>query len=335
MDSLVEIDKTRIGDNEPTYFIAEAGLNHNGDMNTAKQLIETAKDCGANAIKFQTFKTEEFLSKSSQYFDLFKDVELTYEEFGELFDYAKNIDISFFSSPFDITSADALNNLNVPCFKIASSDLTNFPLLEHISKFNTPMIISTGLATMNEIIETIEICKQNNNQLIILHCIANYPTQPDETNLDAILTMKQKFPFPIGYSDNGDSTLVDLVAVSLGATVIEKHFTLDKNSKGPDHSFSIEPNELKKLISQIRQIKQIKGNGIKSPQESEVPNINAIRKSITAKSDLQENQILTMNDLSIKRPASGIEPKFFNQVLGKKLKKFIKQDTPISWNDLL
>ena len=335
MDSLVEIDKTRIGDNEPTYFIAEAGLNHNGDMNTAKQLIETAKDCGANAIKFQTFKTEEFLSKSSQYFDLFKDVELTYEEFGELFDYAKNIDISFFSSPFDITSADALNDLNVPCFKIASSDLTNFPLLEHISKFNTPMIISTGLATMNEIIETIEICKQNNNQLIILHCIANYPTQPDETNLDAILTMKQKFPFPIGYSDNGDSTLVDLVAVSLGATVIEKHFTLDKNSKGPDHSFSIEPNELKKLISQIRQIKQIKGNGIKSPQESEVPNINAIRKSITAKSDLQENQILTMNDLSIKRPASGIEPKFFNQVLGKKLKKFIKQDTPISWNDLL
>lgn len=335
MDSLVEIDKTRIGDNEPTYFIAEAGLNHNGDMNTAKQLIETAKDCGANAIKFQTFKTEEFLSKSSQYFDLFKDVELTYEEFGELFDYAKNIDISFFSSPFDITSADALNDLNVPCFKIASSDLTNFPLLEHISKFNTPMIISTGLATMNEIIETIEICKQNNNQLIILHCIANYPTQPDETNLDAILTMKQKFPFPIGYSDNGDSTLVDLVAVSLGATIIEKHFTLDKNSKGPDHSFSIEPNELKKLISQIRQIKQIKGNGIKSPQESEVPNINAIRKSITTKSDLQENQILTMNDLSIKRPASGIEPKFFNQVLGKKLKKFIKQDTPISWNDLL
>ncbi len=332
----VEINETRIGNNEPTYFIAEAGLNHNGDLNIAKQLIKTAKDCGANAVKFQTFKTEEFLAKSSQYFDVFKNVELTYEDFGELSDYAKKVGITFFSTPFDVTSADALYDLNIPCFKIASSDLTNIPLLDHISKFNIPMIISTGLATMNDVIDAIDVCKKNdNNQLIILHCIANYPTQPEETNLDAITTLKQKFPFPIGYSDNGDSTLVDLVAVSLGASVIEKHFTLDRNSNGPDHFFSIEPVELKKLISQIRLIEQIKGTGIKSPQKSELANISAIRKSITAKLDLQQNQVLILNDLSVKRPATGIEPKHLHQIIGKKLNKSIKKDTPLTWGDLI
>lgn len=332
----ISIDGIDIGSGEKTFFIAEAGLNHNGDLKLAKKLIQSAKDCGANAIKFQTFKTEEFLAESSPYFDIFKNVELTPEEFGELFDHAKNIGITFFSAPFDISSASSLRELKIPCFKIASSDLTNIPLLDHISKFHTPMILSTGLATMNEVKDAIDICeKNNNNQLIILHCVANYPTKPEEANLLAVQTLQRTFPYPVGYSDNGEDTLVDLVAVSLGCSVIEKHFTLDKKLDGPDHFFSINPPELKKLISQIRLIEQIKGTGIKSPQKSELSNISTMRKSITAKSDFQPNQVLTLNDLSIKRPALGIEPKHINQIIGKKVKKHIKKDTPLTWDDLI
>lgn len=332
----IKIDEKEIGENFSTYFIAEGGLNHNGDIKIAKKLIQSAKDCGANAIKFQTFKTEEFLAESSEYFDLFKNVELTPKEFGELYEYAKSVGITFFSAPFDISSASALKELKIPCFKIASSDLTNIPLLDHISKFNTPMILSTGLATMNEVKDAIDICEKNNNkQLIILHCVANYPTQPEEANLLAIQTLQRTFPYPIGYSDNGENTLVDLVAVSLGSSVIEKHFTLDKKLDGPDHFFSINPSELKKLISQIRLIERIKGTGIKSPQKSELSNISAIRKSITAKSDFQPNQVLTLNDLSLKRPALGIEPKHINEIIGKKVKKYIKKDTSLTWDDLI
>jgi N,N'-diacetyllegionaminate synthase len=331
----VKIDDDVIGDGK-TYFIAEAGLNHNGDIKIAKQLIDSAFDCGADAVKFQTFKTEEFLAKSSQYFDLFKNVELTYEEFGELYDHAKSVGITFFSAPFDITSADALKELNVSCFKIASSDLTNIPLLDHISKFNTPMIISTGLANITEVEEAIRTCQKNgNDKLIILHCVANYPTQPEETNLNAMTTLREKFSLPTGYSDNGDSDLVDLVAVSLGASVIEKHFTLDRELSGPDHPFSIDPDRLKQLISQIRLIEKIKGTGIKSPQKSELENISAIRKSITTKSDLQQNHVLTLKDLSIKRPALGIEPKYLQKVIGKKINKSISKDTPLVWDDLI
>ena len=331
----VKINDNIIG-NGKTYFIAEAGLNHNGDIKIAKQLIDSAFDCGADAVKFQTFKTEEFLAKSSQYFDLFKNVELTYEEFGELYDHAKSVGITFFSAPFDITSADALKELNVPCFKIASSDLTNTPLLNHISKFNTPMIISTGLANINEVEEAIQICQKNgNDKLIILHCVANYPTQPEETNLNVMTTLRKEFSLPIGYSDNGDSALVDLVAVSLGASVIEKHFTLDRKLSGPDHSFSIDPDRLKQLISQIRLIEKIKGTGIKSPQKSELKNISAIRKSITVKFNFEQNHVLTLKDLSIKRPALGIEPKYLQQVIGKKINKSISKDVPLVWDDLI
>lgn len=329
------INNKKIGQNYNTYFIAEAGLNHNGDIKIAKKMIESAYNCGADAIKFQTYITENFLTTNSEYFKFFKNVELSPEDFGELKDYSQSTGITFFSAPFDIVSADNLMKIGVPCFKIASSDLTNFPLIRHIAKFHIPMMISTGLATLDEVRDAIELCQKNgNNSLMILHCIANYPTLPQEANLNAIITLREKFSFPIGYSDNGDSTLVDLVAVSLGACLIEKHFTLDRKFPGPDHFFSIDPNQLKQLISEIRLIEQIKGNGIKSPQKSEVSNISTIRKSITARFDLHPNQILTENDLSIKRPALGIEPKYFSRIIGKKINKLIKKDTPITWEDL-
>jgi len=332
----IVIQGKEIGSSNETYFVAEAGLNHNGDIKLAKKLIDEAHDCRANAIKFQTYKSENFLTMSSPYYDFFKNVELGIEEFGELKDYSKSVGITFFSSPFDIESADNLKKIGVPCFKIASSDLTNFPLVKHVAKMNIPMIISTGLANLNEVKETMEICESvGNNNIILVHSVANYPTLPEEANLLAIKTLKKHFAVPVGYSDNGESELVDLVAVSMGADLIEKHFTLDKKLPGPDHNFSIDPKGLKKLISEIRLIEKIRGKEEKTPQPSEIKNIQAIRKSITASVDIHKGDELNSENLAIKRPALGIEPKHYEKILGKKVKNDILKDSTVKWDDLI
>lgn len=331
---MLKIDSKVIGEKE-TFVIAEGGLNHNGDVKIAKQMIEAANECGADAIKFQTYKTENFVRNTNQYFDVFKKAELSFEQFEELKDHSKNIGITFFSTPFDIESSEFLNKLNVPCFKIASSDLTNLPLIRTVAKMNKPMIISSGLATMNEIKDAVDCCLfEGNNKIAILHCVANYPTLPNEVNLNVIHNLKKIFDFPVGYSDNGESSLVDIVAVSMGASIIEKHFTLDKKMSGPDHTFSIEPNGLKLLISQIHEIDQMKGDGIKIPQPSEIKNRFAIRKSITAKYDLEKGRKIQNDDILIKRPADGIEPKYTTMILGKTLNTNIKKDTAINWSDI-
>lgn len=331
---MFKIDSTTLTEKN-TYVIAEGGLNHNGDINIAKKLIDSAKECGANAIKFQTYKTENFVRKTNQYFDVFKNAELNFEQFEELKNYSKNIGLTFFSTPFDIESAEFLNQLEIPCFKIASSDLTNLPLITKIAKMQKPMIISSGLSTMSEINDAVNCCLfEGNNQIALLHCVANYPAQPNEVNMNVINTLKKTFGFPIGYSDNGESSLVDIVAVSMGANIIEKHFTLDKKMSGPDHSFSIDPNGLKSLISQIHEIDQMKGDGIKIPQFSEIKNRLTIRKSITAKRDLQQGEKIQENDIAIKRPADGIEPKYLTMILGKTINTNIKKDSPIFWSSI-
>ena len=330
------INNQKIGPKHNPFFIAEAGLNHNGDINIAKQMIDKAIESGADAIKFQTYKSEEFLTESSEYFNFFKNVELSFDEFKELNDYAKNKNFTFFSAPFDIPSADFLNDIDVPCFKIASSDLTNMPLIRHIAKMKKPMIISTGIATLKEVEEAINWCiLEDNNQIALLHCVANYPTLPEETNLNAIKSMMERFSFPVGYSDNGESTLVDLAAVSIGACIIEKHFTLDKKSNGPDHSFSIEPTNLKQLTSQLSLITKMRGTGLKVPTNSEISNKPVIRKSITAKMDIQEGDKLSKDNISVKRPEGGIEPKFWDSTINKIANKLIKKDSVIKWDDLI
>ncbi len=332
----ISIEEKQIGDFHPTYFVAEAGLNHNGNLKIAKQLIDEAFNCGADAIKFQTYKTTEFLTKNSEYLDFFKNVELSYEEFKELNDYSKNVGITFFSSPFDIKSAEFLVKLGIPCFKIASSDLTNYPLIQTVAKAKTPLIISTGLSTMEEVENAVNTClHEGNNKIILLHCVANYPALPNEVNLSSIETMKKKFNFPVGFSDNGDSSLVDIVAVSMGANIIEKHFTLDKHFDGPDHSFSIEPKSLKILINQIRQIELMKGDGIKVPQKSEKQNRDIIRKSIYINKEISKGESLKEENISIKRPAISIQPEFFNEIIGRKVNKDFKIDEPINWQDLV
>ena len=331
---MFKIDSTTLTEKN-TYVIAEGGLNHNGDINIAKKLIDSAKECGVNAIKFQTYKTENFVRETNQYFDVFKNAELNFEQFEELKNYSKSIGLTFFSTPFDIESAEFLNQLEIPCFKIASSDLTNLPLITKIAKMQKPMIISSGLSTMNEINDAVNCCLfEGNNQIALLHCVANYPAQPNEVNMNVINTLKKTFDFPVGYSDNGESSLVDIVAVSMGANIIEKHFTLDKKMSGPDHGFSIDPNGLKSLISQIHEIDQMKGDGIKIPQFSEIKNRLTIRKSITAKRDLQQGEKIQEGDISIKRPADGIEPKYLTMILGKTINTNIKKDSPIFWSSI-
>jgi len=332
----VSIENKKIGNSYPTYFVAEAGLNHNGNLKIAKQLIDEAFNCGADAIKFQTYKTSEFLTRDSEYFDFFKNVELSYEEFKELNDYSKNVGITFFSSPFDIKSAEFLIQLGIPCFKIASSDLTNHPLIQKVAKTETPLIISTGLSTLREGEDAVNTClHEGNNKIILLHCVANYPTLPNEVNLSSMETIRKKFNVPVGFSDNGDASLVDIVAVSMGANIIEKHFTLDKNLEGPDHSFSIEPKSLKVLIEQIRQIELMKGDGIKVPQKSEKENRDAIRKSIYANKDICKGESLEGVSISVKRPVKSIQPKFLNDLIGRKVNRNIKKDKPINWQDLV
>jgi N,N'-diacetyllegionaminate synthase len=330
----IKISNKYIGKLFPTYFIAEAGLNHNGDINLAKKMIDEAKNANSDAIKFQTYKSENFLTKNSKYFDFFKNVELSFEEFKEIKEYADNVGITFLSTPFDFESADYLQKINVSGFKIASSDITNLPLITHVAKMKLPIILSTGLSTLDEIDEAIKSCTSlQNDQISILHCVADYPAIPEETNLSAMDTIREKFNFPVGYSDNGESSLVDEVAVSMGANIIEKHFTLDKKLEGPDHSFSIQPNDLKLLISRIRLIEKIRGNGIKIPTNSEIKNKIAIRKSIFASQHITKGDIFSSKNLAIKRPGDGIEPKYWNDIIDKKSTKDINKDELITWGD--
>ena len=329
----IKISNKNIGNSFPTFFIAEAGLNHNGDIDLAKKMIDKSKYVGADAIKFQTYKSENFLSTSSEYFSFFKNVELSFDDFETLKNYADDCGITFLSTPFDFQSADFLEKIGISAFKVASSDLTNIPLITHIAKMNLPMIISTGLGTLEEIDESVEICNSiGNEKIAILHCVADYPANPENVNLDALITMKNKYQVPIGYSDNGESTIVDEVAVSLGADIIEKHFTLDKKMEGPDHSFSILPSDMKQLIAKFRLIKKMKGHGGKIPNDSEKNNKIAIRKSITCSKFIKNGENFSLENIAIKRPGNGIEPKFWKEVIGKKANQDINKDELISWD---
>jgi sialic acid synthase SpsE len=331
----IKIGSKKIGANHPTYVIAEAGLNHNGDVKVAKKLVQAASDANTDAIKFQTYKTEEFIVKTNPYFKFFKNAELSLDEFGEIHDFSKSCGLTFFSTPYDNESVDYLFKLGVPCYKIASSDIINMPLIQFIAKKQLPIILSTGASTINEIQEAINwIEREENNKLALLHSVVEYPTEPINVNLLAMDSLKKKFGRIVGYSDNGESTFVDLIAVSVGANILEKHFTLDKKLEGPDHGFSIEPENLKKLIKQIREIEAFKGDGIKIPKSSEIEIRNVVRRYLTAKVSMKKDEIIKRNKISIKRSNSGIEPKYIDLVIGKKIISDIKEDTPFTWENI-
>lgn len=331
----IKIANVSIGEKFPSYVIAEAGINHNGSLKVAKQLIRKAKLSGANAVKFQTFKATDIASKSSPFYKILHKLELSEESFGELSDYAKNKNITFLSTPFSFDAVDILEKIKVPAYKIASGDLTHIPLIEYVAKKNKPIIISSGMSTMDEIRFAVKKIKSlKNNKILIMHSVSGYPTPENEVNLNVIPNLKKIFDYPIGFSDNGSDKTVPLIAVALGGKIIEKHFTINKKMKGPDHKISADPHELKNMIHQIRKIESMMGNGEKICQPSELKNRIEARRSIMTKVPIKKNYKITKEVITIKRPGIGLEPKYYSNVIGKKIKKNFLAEEPINWTDI-
>lgn len=335
------------------FIIAEAGVNHNGDLEKAKKMIKVAAEAGADVVKFQTFKAEKLVSssaKKAQYqqnnigetdesqFNMLKKLELPYYWHQELIDYAKTHNIQFASTGFDEESVDFLANLGQLFFKIPSGEITNLPYLQHIASKNKPTILSTGMANLEEITEAVEVLLNEGltkENITVLHCNTEYPTPMEDVNLKAMLHIEQVLQVKIGYSDHTLGIEVPIAATALGATVIEKHFTLDRTLPGPDHLASLEPTELKAMIQGIRNIeKALSGNGIKSPSKSESKNKIIARKSILLNKDLVAGTIIKKEDLEIKRPGNGISPMKINEVIGKELKTDKPNETILQWGDL-
>ena len=294
---MFKIGNKVIGDGNPTFIIAEAGVNHNGDINIAKQLVDKAVFAGVDAIKFQTFKTEKLVTgyadmaeyqkdnigKVDSQFNMLKKLELSYENFIEIQEYCVHKEIMFLSTPFDFESADFLASIGMEAFKISSGDLTNIPFLEHIARFNKPIILSSGMATLSEIEDAINaIYSLGNKEVAVLHCTSNYPAKLQNVNLNAMNTIKNAFKIVSGYSDHTQGITVPIAAAAMGANIIEKHFTLDKNMEGPDHKASLNPLELKEMVAAIRDVEMALGSGIKRYNPSEVDTMKAARKSIVA-----------------------------------------------------
>jgi N,N'-diacetyllegionaminate synthase len=344
----IKIDCKLVGDGEPVFVVAEAGVNHNGSIVLAKRLVDAAKNAGADAVKFQTFKTEKVVteyakkadyqksagSNESQY-EMLRKLELKNERFTELFDYAKKKGIIFLSSAFDKESVDLLNNLGVSAFKVASGEITNFPLLRYIAGKKKPIILSTGMSTIHEISEALKIIRKEGVQdIILLHCVTSYPARKEDINLRVIETLRRKFKLPIGFSDHTLGPVVSIAAVALGAVLIEKHFTLDRNLSGPDHSMSMQPNELKEMIAAIHEAKKALGTGVKRLTEDEKKTKKIARRSVVAKVSIRKGTIITESMLDTKRPGTGIDPRRMNLIVGKRTRQDIARDELITFKKL-
>lgn len=335
-----------------TFIIAEAGVNHNGKKELAYKLIDSAKEAGVDAVKFQTFKTEKIVSKytdmaeyqkknigekNETQFEMIKKLELSYSDFKDLKKYCDDIGIMFLSTPDDEDSLNFLSDeVGVEYLKIGSGEITNFLFLEKIAKKNKKIILSTGMSTLGEVEKAINIIKNyNNEKLYILHCTTNYPCPYDEVNLKAMKTIKKAFKVNVGYSDHTLGIEVPVAAVAMGAEIIEKHFTIDNNLEGPDHKASLNPKELKDMVYLIRNIEQALGNGIKKPNKSEEKVKNVVRRKIVAKENLKKNTIIKEENIILKRANYGIESEYLDLILGKKIKEEVKEDCPICWECII
>jgi len=344
----IKIGKRLIGEGQTCFIIAEAGVNHNGSLELAKKLINMAKNAGADAVKFQTFKAENIVTgktemanywkkstgKKETQLKMLKKYELSFDDFKILKRYCDRKKIIFLSTPHSEDAIDFLKPL-VPAYKIASGDLTNLPFLEKVAKKKKPIILSTGMGNLKEVKEAVEtIKKSGNNKIILLHCTTSYPCPLEDVNLRVMLTLKKEFNLPVGYSDHTLGILVPIMAVAMGAKVIEKHFTLNKNLPGPDHKASLEPKEFKEMVKVIRDVEKALGSEIKKPTKSEEKIKKIVRKSIVAKTDIPKGEKIRKEMLITKRPGTGIEPKYINKVIGRITKREIKKDSLIKFQDL-
>lgn len=348
MNTNIRIEDKLIGQNYPCFIIAEAGVNHDGDINLAKKLIDEAKKAGVDAIKFQTFKTEDLVTRKARMatyqkknleaddsqFNMLKCLELSHEDFTDLKKYCGKKGIIFLSTAHTESEIDFLDPL-VSAHKIASGDLTNIPFLKKIAETKKPIILSTGMGAMKEIKEAVNVVRnQGNNKIVVLHCTTNYPCLPEEVNLKAMLAIQDEIGLPVGYSDHTEGIDVSVLAVAMGARVIEKHFTLDKTLPGPDHRVSLEPKELVQMVKTIRGTEKILGSGVKIPTKSEKTISTVVRKSIIAKVDIPTGARIKAEMLIIKRPGNGIMPKEVYKVIGKIAKADITADSLIRWNQI-
>jgi N,N'-diacetyllegionaminate synthase len=323
------------------FIIAEAGVNHNGKLSLAKEMVDKAKESGADCIKFQTFISKNIVSKNASkasyqikqtdadesQLEMLRALELPFEDFFELRDYCNVKEIQFLSTPFDLESIDFLASLNMQIWKIPSGEITNLPYLIKIAKTNKPIILSTGMSTISEIDSALDILRMyGSGDITLLHCTTEYPTPYAEVNLKALVTMKEKFNIPIGYSDHTKGIEISVAAVAMGATVIEKHFTLDNNLKGPDHKASLDPLELSAMVRAIRNVELALGTGEKKPTDSEKKNLNIARKSIIASRKIKKGEFFSEENITTKRPGNGISPMRWFEILGQKAVKDFEED---------
>lgn len=340
------IGNKKIGENYPTFIIAEVGSNHNRDLNQAKKLIEIAAEVEADAVKFQTYSAETMYSKKTftpdylegkmeqrSVWQLIKDIELPREWQGELADYTRSHDLIFLSTPFDYQAIKELEELNVLAYKIASFEIVDLPFLKEIAKNKKPIILSTGMASLGEIEEAINAIRDiGDNEIALLHCAINYPPPIEDLNLRAIKTLSKAFRVPVGFSDHTMSTYLPSVCVALGARIIEKHYTVSRSLKGPDHKFALEPDELKLMIKNIRETEIALGSPEKKLAESEKNLYKLARRSIIAAKKIPKGKVIEKSDLIIKRPGYGIPPKFIDIIIGREARKDIDEDDIITWD---
>ncbi|MCJ7700002.1 MAG: N-acetylneuraminate synthase [Anaerolineales bacterium] len=334
----IRINDRLIGPGPPCFIIAEAGVNHNGDLNKAKQLVDVAVDAGADAVKFQTFKAENIVSASApkaayqrqttdvaeSQLEMLRRLELSFQAHQKLVSYCQKKGILFLSTPFDRDSVDLLDTLGVPLFKVGSGEITNLPLLAYIAQKGKPIILSTGMSHLSEVAEAIQkIYAAGNHQIVLLHCVSNYPADPADTNLRAMSTLANAFQLPVGYSDHTLGIEIAIAAAALGACVIEKHITLDKSLPGPDHQASSEPDELAALVKGVRMVESALGHGRKEPAASEENTRAVARRSLVAACTILAGTRLTEDLIAVKRPGTGLPPSAKQYLIGRIVQKEI------------
>ncbi len=336
----IQIGNRYIGDGEPCLIIAEVGVNHNGNFELAKRLIDVSKDAGADVVKFQTFKAEGVVTasadmaayqksntgKKDSQLGMLQNLEMDYSFFPLLEEYCKEKDILFMSTPHSSDAIEFLDPL-VPAHKVSSSDLTNIPAIEEMASTGKPILLSTGMGTLDEIVEAVDaIQNQGNEKIVLLQCVSNYPSNIEDQNMLTIKTLRERFGLLTGYSDHTIGETAALIAVSLGACVIAKHITLDRNLPGPDHIASIEPDDFKRLVALVRTVESALGDGVKKPTPEEIQIASVARKSLVAKVDIPEGCIISKDMIDIKRPQTGMRPKELRNVIGKRARTNISKD---------
>ena len=345
--NVIAIGEQRVGEGHPCFIIAEAGVNHDGSVEKAKRLIDAAVEAKADAVKFQTFKTEKLIldgTPKAQYHarttgnegsfdDLLRTLELDEAAHLELSDYAASCDIKFMSTPFDEESADLLERIGVDVYKVDSGNFNNPALVSHIASKGKPIILSTGMTTLGEIEETLDVLSiTGNEQIVLLHCTSNYPPSLEDVNLNAMETIRSAFMKITGYSDHTEGSAVSVAAVALGASVIEKHLTLDRNAPGPDHIASLEPEPFADMVRQIRDVERALGCSIKKPVAAESDVKRALRRSVVSVTEIPQGAVITAAMVAVKRPGTGLPPKYLDWVVGRPARKDISANQTITFD---